>query len=531
MLDYLRRLATTGFAYTASSVFSKIIAVALLPLYTSLLVPAEYGKAEILFGAVVAASIIVRFGVIEALLRFYYLRDEDGSRVIRTGFAFLFWASTIGSLILLPFAEPIAAALKVGTQLPGMPFGAEPGLVRIAIGGLWLLTLYEYLVSIFRLDERAREYFIFTFANVLLAIPLTLILIAGADLGAEGILLGSYASAIPFVAWLMFSERRRLGLVPERGLLRRMMRFGLPTMPAEFSLYALIFVDRVVIANYLTIAEVGLYSLAFKFSQAIQIFVRGFQLAWPPIAYSIEEDDEAKRVYSTVLTAFTAAAAFIVVGMWLEARWIVRILAADEYFGAYEAIGLLALGAALYGVYLALLVVIGRVGRTEFNFPATLAALLTNLVLNLLLVPEYGIVGAGLALVSSYAIALVLMFAFTQRLFPVPWQWGRLALITFVGAGLVAGGDLLLPTDGFGGLLARAAVWLAYPVLLWFGGLLTAEEKAVVIRLTRPEEIRRRLAELSELRARQAAAGPDGKRGALDETIEAELRDEDRRTF
>ena len=73
MLGYLRRLATTGFAYTAASVVSKIIAVILLPIYTALLDPSEYGQAEVLFGAVVAASIVVRFGVIEALLRFYYL--------------------------------------------------------------------------------------------------------------------------------------------------------------------------------------------------------------------------------------------------------------------------------------------------------------------------------------------------------------------------------------------------------------------------------------------------------------------------
>lgn len=514
MLGYLRRLATTGFAYSASSVFSKLVAVALLPVYTALLDPAEYGKAEILFGSVVAASIVVRFGVIEALLRFYYLPKESGAAVIRTGFGFLFWATTAGALLLLPFADPIAEALK-----------SDPGLVRISIGGLWTLTIYEYLVSIFRLDERAREYFFFTFANVLAAIPLTLILIAGADLGAEGLLLGAYASGVPFVLWLGFSERRRLGLIPDRGLLRRMLRFGLPTMPAELSLYALILVDRIVIVRYLTVTEVGLYALAFKFSQAIQIFVRGFQLAWPPIAYSIEDDEEAKRVYAVVLTAFTALAAFIVVGMWLESRWIVRILAADDFFGAYEVIGLLALGAALYGVYLALLVVIGRVGRTEFNFPATAAALAANLGLNLVLVPEYGIVGSGLALVASYGIALVLMFVFTRRLFPVPWQWGRLALIVLSAAAVIAAGDQLLPTEGALSLISRTALWLLYPGLLWVGGVLSREEKARVRVMLTPGELRRRLSELAA-RTGESAGRPVGP-GA--ETIEAELRDEDRR--
>jgi O-antigen/teichoic acid export membrane protein len=510
MLGYLRRLATTGFAYTAASVFSKVVAVLLLPVYTALLDPSEYGKAEVLFGAVVAASIVVRFGVIEALLRFYYLPGERGERVVSSGFAAIFWAGTVGALLLLPFAEPIAEALK-----------SDPGLVRIAIGGLWVLTLYEYLVTLFRLDERAKAYFVFSFAHVLAAIPLTLLLIVGFDEGAQGLLLGSYASGVPFVIWLAATERGRLSLIPDRALLRRMFRFGLPTMPAELSLYSLSFVDRVIIVSLIGNAEAGLYALAFKFSQAIQIVVRGFQLAWPPLAYSIADDEEAKRVYSVVVTAFTALCAAIVVAMWLEARWIVRLLADPAFFDAYKAIGLLALGAALYGLYLALLVVLGRTGRTEFNFPATLAALLANIGLNLWLVPDNGIVGAGVALVLSYALALVLMLLFTQRLFPVPWQWGRLTGIFVSGALFVAVGEQL-PTDGAGGFLGRLLLAALYPGVLWLVAL-SPEERKVALRLARPTEVRRRLAELRDRAETGEAVQPGG------ETLEVELQDEDLR--
>ena len=83
VLFYLRRLATTGAAYTAASVLSKLIAVALLPIYTQYLSPADYGAAEVMVVAVIAASIVIRFGVIEALLRFYYLADEDPDEVVR----------------------------------------------------------------------------------------------------------------------------------------------------------------------------------------------------------------------------------------------------------------------------------------------------------------------------------------------------------------------------------------------------------------------------------------------------------------
>jgi O-antigen/teichoic acid export membrane protein len=509
---YLRRLATTGAAYTAASVLSKLIAVALLPLYTRYLSPADYGAAEVMFAAVVSASIVVRFGTIEALLRFYYKDGEDPARVVSTSFAALFWLSTAAALIVLPFAGPISEALL---DRPA------PGLARIAIGGLWVLTMFEYLLTLFRLEERARAFFTTTILNVLATIGLTVILVVGQGEGARGLLLGSYASGAAFVLALIAVHRRRLSLRVDAPLLRRLTRFGLPTMPAELSLYLLNFVDRIVIVRSAGLAEAGLYSLAVKFAQAVNVLVRGFQLAWPPLAYSIRDDGEAKRAYAAVVTWFVAGCAFVVTGMWLFSRWIVRLLAAPQFFDSYEAIGLVATGVTLYALYMVLVVILGRTGRTEFNFPATIAALVANLALNLALVPSLGIVGAGLALVASYVIVVALMYAFTQRLFPVPYQWGRLARVLLVSAALVGLGELLLPGDGFTGFLGRAVLWLAYPAVLLASGFFTAEERGWLARLRHPGEL---LNGLRALRAQPAAVD-----GQVAEVYEVERMDEDSR--
>lgn len=512
MSGYLRRLATTGAAYTAASIVSKLIAVALLPLYTRYLTPADYGAAEVMFAAVVAASIVVRFGVIEALLRFYYKAGEDPARVVATSFAALFWLGTAAALLALPFAEPISEALL---DRPA------PDLARIAIGGLWVLTLFEYLLTLFRLDERARAFFLTTIANVLVTIGLTVVLVVGEGEGARGLLLGSYAAGAAFVLGLIALHWRRLSLRVDRPLLRRLLRFGLPTMPAELSLYLLNFVDRIIIVRTVGLAEAGLYSLAVKFAQAVNVLVRGFQLAWPPLAYSIRDDGEARRAYAVTVTWFVAGCAFVVTGMWLLSRWIVRALAAPQFFGSYEAIGLIAAAVTLYALYMVLLVVLGRTGRTEFNFPATIGALLTNVGLNLALVPPLGIVGAGIALVASYLVVVALMYGFTQRLFAVPYEWGRLARVVLVSAALVGLGEWLLPTEGFEGLATRTALWLAYPAILLAAGFFSAEERGWLARLRHPGEL------LARLRA--ARREPAAVDGAVPEAVEVELIDEDSR--
>jgi len=513
---YLRRLATTGAAYTAASIASKVIAVALLPLYTRYLSKADYGAAEVLFAAVVSASIVVRFGLIEAILRFYYRDDEDPAAVVKSSFAGLFWLATLGALVLLPFAGPISEALLPEPEKLG---ASAPEMVRIAIGGLWVLTMWEFMLTLFRLEERARAYFLTTILNVLAAIALTVVLVVGLEEGARGLLIGSYGAGAAFLVVLIALQWRRLSLRFDRALIRRLFRFGLPTMPAEVSLYLLNFVDRLIITRSLGLAEAGLYSLAAKFAQAVNVLVRGFQLAWPPLAYSIRDDDEARRAYAVIVTLFVTGCAWVVAGMWLFSRWIVRALAAPKFFESYEAIGLISTAVTLYALYLVLVVILGRTGRTEFNLPAAIGALVVNVVLNLLLVPSLEIVGAGLALVASYLVVLVLMYVFTQRLFAVPYEWGRLLRVTLTVAALVAIAELVVPTSGAFGLLLRALLFAAYPLLLLATGFFTAAERVWLAKLRHPGAV---VAGINALRTQSPAVD-----GNIPEVYEVERFDED----
>ena len=469
MFEYLKRLGRTGAAYATSSVVAKLFAVALLPLYTHYLSRADYGAAEVLLAGVVMTSIFVRLGIIEALLRFYYRFDAaaDRERAVRTSFTWLLITTTVGAAIAVPFAGLLSELLLAERNAT---------LVLVAIGGLWIFTNYELLLALFRLDERARAYLITSSINVLLTIGLTVWLVVGLHEGAEGLLLGNFgASAVVYFGLLLF-QRKRLGIELAPKLLQPMLRFGVPTMPAEISIFSLNFVDRFLLVRFSGLGQAGLYSIAVKFSQVVIVVVRAFQLAWPPLAYSIREDSEARRAYAMIVTYYLFVCTWIVVGLALLARWLLRLLVADQFFAAWKAIPFVATGAMLYGLYLVLIVIIGRVGRTEFNFPVVGSAMLVNIGLNLVLIPPFGIVGAGLSLVGSYLCMLVALYFIGRRFFVVPFQWLRLLRIAVVGAGLVALGELLLPASDTSGLISRAALLGAYPVLLFLSGFFSHAE-------------------------------------------------------
>jgi O-antigen/teichoic acid export membrane protein len=212
---------------------------------------------------------------------------------------------------------------------------------------------------------------------------------------------------------------------------------------------------------------------------------------------------------------------------------MVRVLAAPEFFESYEAIGLVSTGVMLYALYLVLVVVLGRTGRTEFNFPATAAGTAANIGLNLVFIPEFGIVGAGLSLVISYAVVLALMYVFTQRLFRVPYEWLRLGQALLLAAAIVAAGELLLPSDGLDGLASRTALWLLYPAVLWGTGFLSDEERRAAANNLSPAAIRAALRRLRESPPEETVAAEPEQPGRgprlTRETLEAEQRDEDAR--
>ena len=177
--------------------------------------------------------------------------------------------------------------------------------------------------------------------------------------------------------------------------------------------------------------------------------MRAFQYAWPPLAYSVSDDVQASRLYGLVTTYYLFVSGWVVAGLALEGRWILRLLAARlSYFDAYRALPWVALGWAMYGLWVMFLVIAGRAKVTARNFPAAIAGLATNVALLLLLVPPLGLAGAGLALCGAYVVMLGVMHLLTRRAFPVAFEWLRLAQLVVVMGGLAAAGELLLPTSG-----------------------------------------------------------------------------------
>jgi O-antigen/teichoic acid export membrane protein len=458
---YLRRLVTSGFAYQASSLVAGFLALFTLPLYTHHLTSAQLGYAETLLTAIILASIVLRFGVGEAFVRFYFDDDDQTrrDRLARRTTSFVLVTTTVAAAVAVVFAGVISKAL-LGTR--------DATLMAYGILGLWAFTNLEIAYALLRVDERRRTYLVASVSNVLLTVVLTVTLVVGFDGGARGYVLGNYAASTAVLIGLWaFALRHRFALDPRGPIgLGPLLRFGGPTVPADAAVFALNVVDRAWLLRADSPAAAGLYAVAVKLATLVIVAVRGFQVAWPPLAYSITDPEEARRLYALVTTAYVVVTGLVVAGFVLLGRWVVRLLTADSFFAAHEALPWVALGWALYGLFLVFVTIAGRAKVTTRTLPASVVGLAVNVAGLALLVGPLGPSGAGIALCAAYLAMLVAVHLLTRRLFVVPFDWPRLARIVAVIGGVSVTGELVLPTHGVIGFLTRAAALAVIPLLL-----------------------------------------------------------------
>ena len=462
----LRELARHSAVYGLGSLVSRFIAVLLLPVYTRFLSPADYGLIETLIALSAILTVLLAAGVKSAFFRFYFDEADDAGkrRVIRTSFWFTMLMGTAGLVAGLALAGPISELLFDT---------AEHGdLVRAAFVGLWAHVNYEQMTSLFRVEQRSAAYLVATLVNLGLTVVATLLLVVVWEQGPIGVIVGNFTGTLLVYAGLLAYRREQLGLELDRPLLREMNRFGMPLVPSALFLWALNFSDRFFLVRLSGPREVGLYSIGVRVASAIILLLAAFRTAWPAFAYSIEDDDEAARTYSYVLTYLVLVTSWMALALGLLAPWLVQLLTTEEFYSAERVVAPLAFAAAAFGAYIVVVIGIGRARRTRSNWIVTGVAAALNVALNIVLIPAFGMMGAAVATIGAYGALFLGMAWKAQRVFPVPYQWRRVA--TAFGAAVVltvVGRSFDVPIG------VAIALVAAYPLVLLPLGFYLPEER------------------------------------------------------
>ncbi len=427
----LKRLGNQSVLYGLGGIISRVIAFFLLPIYTVYLGRVGLGKIETIVALTAVLAVVLRLGVTSAFFRFYFDAEDDAARIliVRTAFWFTMVAATVGLAIGWVSAAPIAHWLGLD----------DPWLVRAGFVGLWAQMNYQQMSAVFRVEQRPVGYAIASVSNVLITIGSTILLVVGRHEGAMGAVVGNFLGTLSVYAVLLGYRRYQLGLQFDRELFRAMNRFGLPLVPAALALWAINFIDRVLIQQFKGQSEVGVYSLAVRIASVLVFLMTAFQLAWPAFAYSIKNDEQAKRTYAFVLTYLMFLCCWLSLALGSLAPWLVDVLATGSFKRSAIAVPVLSFATAAYAGYSVLAIGVGRARQTQANWIVTGVAAVVNIGLNLILIPAYGMMGAAIATLAAYVVLFVAMWYRSHQVFPVPYQWRRIVLLSVVAPALTIG--------------------------------------------------------------------------------------------
>src|ERR1041385_6808748 len=343
MLDRLKELFRHSAVYGLGSMVARTLGVLLLPLYTRYLSPSDYGLIETLVALSAVLTALVAQAMKSAFFRFYFDSEELERRllVVRTAFCYVMAASTAVLVAGIVFSRQISWVL-FHTQ-------HHAGLVIAAFIGLWAAMNYEQMTSLFRVEQRSTAYVVATLANVGITIAATIVLVVAFHKGPLGVLVGNFTGTLAVYAALLLYSRHALGLEFDRPLYRAMNRFGLPLVPSAVALWLTNFSDRFFLVKLADAHEVGLYSIGVRVASAIVLLLTAFRMAWPAFAYSVDDDREAERTYSFVLTYVVYVCCWLALALGLLAPWIVKLITTRPFYPAQNVVAPLAFGGAPFG--------------------------------------------------------------------------------------------------------------------------------------------------------------------------------------
>ncbi|KXB97101.1 MAG: hypothetical protein AA908_08615 [Chlorobi bacterium NICIL-2] len=445
MRSPFRQLAKDSAIYGTSTVVQRLLTFLLTPLYTNVLAPAALGDVAQLYSLMAVATAIATFGFEPAFMR-YWVEHRPPGQVL--------WHSLVGvgALTLGLGGVGMLLAPAIGTLL-ALESADAAVLVRYAIGIVALDALAAIPFALLRMERRARTFALLRVLVVTLNVGLNVLFVALWHWGVEGVMLAGLASS--FLGAVMVLPLALPHMSPgwNAGLVKALLRFGLPTVPAALAALVVQVADRPILGWLAGAQAVGIYTANYRLAIPMMLAVSVYETAWRPLYLQHANDPAVGGLIAQAMRYFLAVAVVLYAAVALFIGDVVAIpvgsghLIGAEYWSGLGVVPIVLGGYAALGISTTMAASIHLAKRTELLSLANGAAAIANVLLNLALIPVLGYIGAAWATAGAYTIGTLVTALVAQRVLPIAYPWAALA--TAVGTVIALGAlTSLLPPHG-----------------------------------------------------------------------------------
>jgi O-antigen/teichoic acid export membrane protein len=435
MAGDIRKLGSQTLVYGSGYIVTRMLNFFLLPFYSHVFHPSEYGVASLVFSGIAFLNIIYHYGLDSAFLRFYTKKgDYKREEAFSAAFFSLLITGLVLSLIIF-FNGDFISRIFLGSPEYGK-------IIRLASGILFMDTLVNIPLHTLRMNDKALSFTLINLANVILNMSLNIWLIRFRGLGLEGIFWANISASSLSLILLLPVLKRNLQTVFNTALFKKMLRFGLPFVPGGIASMVLELIDRYMLRIMTDYETVGLYSAGYKLGIFMLIVVMGYKFAWQPFFLNKADDSQAPAIFARVFTVFNVLMAVVFLGVTLFIHEFITLtifgfsVFGEQYWQAEHIVPII-LGAYIFlGMYINFLPSIYFSEKTGIIPVISGSAAGLNVILNYFLIRAFGMTGAAWATFISYLWMAGLTYFVVRRWYFIPYNWKKV-LLTYGLLGLV----------------------------------------------------------------------------------------------
>jgi O-antigen/teichoic acid export membrane protein len=464
MLKELKQLTGETIIYGLSSVASGLISFFLIPVYTRLFSPADYGVVSLINISFVFLQTLVVFGLDNSVMFWYYHKEDEKERRKTFGswIFFLFIVTFLTSLLIIIFSQTISGLILGDVKYSD--------LFIIAGSNLLFFVFQRVIVNWLRTQRKALAVVIFTLTISLINVGLTIYLVAYLKIGIRGVFISQLSSSLVGFVIMVIAMRK---LISPRYFdfirTKEMIIYSLPLVPAAILLWVLNSSGGFFIEHYSkTLSEVGIFQIGVSISAVMGLINSAFLQAWSPFAMSVSKKENAGSIYSRVFLLYLYLSTLAALTISFFSYEFLKLFAKPDYYEAASVISLFVFNSILLGA--AQIVSIGSAlakDNKPFGIAVFLGAICT-LILFHFLIPAFGKEGAVVACMAGNALLTFYVFYKSQKLYRIPYDVPKILLISFISLTGCIISIQLLKENSTWYLFIKIAFIFLYGLLLCF---------------------------------------------------------------
>ena len=428
MFQQIKRLGADTAIYGVSTILGRFLNFLLVPFYTNVLQPGDYGIVAYVYSLLAFVTVIYSYGMESAYFKYSSTLEIGSEREnFSTPFLSLLASSALFSAVIVLLASPAADAIR----LPA----SYRSVVLYAAGILALDAIAIIPFASLRMEHKAGRFAAIKFLNILINVVMNILLLVVFRMGVEGIFISGLVASAATLLVLAPTIARHLAIAFRGDLYRSLLKFGLPIIPSGLAAMAVQVIDRPILRALTDDATVGVYQANYRLGIFMMLIVSMYDYAWRPFYFSVAKDPDAKGIFARVLTYLTLfmAAVFLALTFYIadiaKMSFFGHHLIHPDYWGGLMIVPVVLLGYVFLGIYTNLSAGIYIEKKTHLLPAVTFAGALTNVVVNYLLIPVSGMLGAAWATALAYFVMAAMVYVMARRIYPIEYEFGRIGRI------------------------------------------------------------------------------------------------------